>query len=199
MSEEKKELVLKPDFIIKLQGKEYVKYAGVLDLAHQKGIKSLVISCIQFPNSDNGNEAICQAVLESNDGQIFTDFGDASPKNTNKMIAPHVIRMASTRAKARVLRDFTNVGMTAIEELGDINENEPDVKLPHAKPNVESTKKAWSDNFDKILDILKKNSKDGSREEMAELWKEFSEKKVTHLTFDEQEEILKKMVGRFGE
>ena len=30
--------------------------------------------------------------------------------------------MASTRAKARCLRDFTNVGMTALEELGDLNE-----------------------------------------------------------------------------
>jgi hypothetical protein len=30
--------------------------------------------------------------------------------------------MASTRAKARCLRDMTNIGMTALEELGDFNE-----------------------------------------------------------------------------
>jgi hypothetical protein len=30
--------------------------------------------------------------------------------------------MASTRAKARCLRDLTNIGMTALEELGDITE-----------------------------------------------------------------------------
>jgi hypothetical protein len=66
-------------------------------------------------------EGICKAIVESQDGSEFTEVGDANPKNVNKQIAEHVLRMAATRAKARALRDFTNIGMTCLEELGDLD------------------------------------------------------------------------------
>lgn len=103
------------------QKKEFVVYAGLLDLAHQKGLKALIIEVVQFPTKDNGNEAICKAMLESRDCEEFIDYGDAGPGNVTSYIAPHLLRMASTRAKARVLRDFTNIGMTCLEELGDMD------------------------------------------------------------------------------
>ena len=105
-------------FLINLKGKDFVTYAGLLDLAHQQGLARLEVELIQHPNVENGNEAICRAIAESASGQIFSDWGDASPTNTNKMISAHLIRMASTRAKARALRDLTNIGITALEELG---------------------------------------------------------------------------------
>jgi hypothetical protein len=101
--------------------KEFVVYAGLLDLAHQKGLKALIIEVVQFPTKDNGKEAICKAMLESRDGEEFIDYGDAGPGNVTSYIVPHLLRMASTRAKARVLRDFTNIGMTCLEELGDMD------------------------------------------------------------------------------
>ena len=109
-------------FIKNIQGKDFVLFAGLLDLGHQKGISKLEVEAIQYPTKENGFEAITKAVLVARDGSVYSDVGDANPKNCNSMIAQHVLRMASTRGKARVLRDFTNVGMTALEELGEISD-----------------------------------------------------------------------------
>lgn len=103
-------------FIINLQGKSFVTYEGLLNLAHQEGLKSIEVEIIQIPSQENNMTAICQAVAYTEKGS-FQDIGDASPKSVNNALVPHLIRMASTRAKARALRDLTNVGMTAVEEL----------------------------------------------------------------------------------
>jgi hypothetical protein len=61
-------------------------------------------------------------LVVSSNGETFTDVGDANPENCNSRIAKHLLRMASTRAIARALRSFTNIGMTCLEELGDLND-----------------------------------------------------------------------------
>lgn len=114
----KPQINLDERYIKKLDGKEFVLYQGLLDLSHQKGLKKLSVQLLQFPSEDNGREAICLATAETHSGEIFSDIGDANPSNTDSSIAPHLIRMASTRAKARALRDLNNIGMTALEELG---------------------------------------------------------------------------------
>ncbi len=108
-------------FIINLQGKSFVTYEGLLDLAHQRDLKSLEVEIIQMPSSENNMTAICIATATTENSK-FQDIGDASPSSVNRALVPHLIRMASTRAKARVLRDLTNVGMTAVEELS-VEEN----------------------------------------------------------------------------
>ncbi|OZV10761.1 hypothetical protein CIW83_18240 [Tissierella sp. P1] len=111
-------------FIVDLKGKQFVTYEGLLDLAHQKGLLSMFVEIIQIPSKENDMTAICKATAKTENG-IFQDIGDAGPNSTNSMIKPHIIRMASTRAKARALRDLTNVGMTAIEELGEDEKTQP--------------------------------------------------------------------------
>ena len=71
---------------------------------------------------DNEQTAICKAHAKTAMGESFIDIGDANPTNCNYKVSRHLIRMASTRAKARCLRDLTNVGMTCLEELGDLDE-----------------------------------------------------------------------------
>jgi hypothetical protein len=109
-------------FMTNIKGKDFVLYAGVLDLATQKGLLKLEVGLLQYPTKENGNEAICHAVAEGKHGEVFADVGDANPSNCHSMIAKHLIRMASTRAKGRALRDMCNIGIACIEELADFDD-----------------------------------------------------------------------------
>ncbi len=134
------------NFIIDLQGKKFVTYEGLLDLAHQHNLNSIYVELLQIPNEKNNMTAICKATATT-DKSTFTDIGDASPKSVNANVAPHLIRIASTRAKARVLRDLTNIGMTALEEINtDEIENETNnidfyLEEPATQKQVETIKK----------------------------------------------------------
>ncbi len=113
---------LAEDFIKRIDGKDFVLYSGLLDLAHQGGLMRLEVELVQFPSKENDNTAICRATAVSRTGEVFVDYGDANSTNCNPKVAKHLIRMASTRAKGRALRDYTNIGITCLEELGDVNE-----------------------------------------------------------------------------
>jgi len=113
---------LEKKFIKTIEGKEFVLYAGLLDLSTQIGLSKIEVELIQIPAKENNNLAICRASAITKSGEQFIDYGDANPANCNARVSKHLIRMASTRAKARCLRDLTNVGITALEELGDLSE-----------------------------------------------------------------------------
>ncbi len=109
---------MREEYMIERQGKRFVLYAGLLEEAHARGLRSIETELLQIPVAENGEVAIARAIVRTEDGK-FTGIGDASPQNVGRMIAPHIIRMAETRAKARALRDAINVGVASIEELGD--------------------------------------------------------------------------------
>ena len=73
--------VLDEKFIITIKGREFVLYAGLLDLAHQKGLKGIQVEALQYPTKENGMEGICKAIVESKDGEEYIEIGDANPKN----------------------------------------------------------------------------------------------------------------------
>ena len=91
-------------------------------MATQCGLQKLECEILQFPNTGNSNTCICKAMATFENGKMFVDIGDANMTNCNPKVAKHLIRMASTRAKARVLRDATAIGITCLEELGDLND-----------------------------------------------------------------------------
>ena len=120
--EKPKQTTLDEKFIVNLHGKDFCIYEGVLNLAHKKKLKRLEVKLLQYPTEENNHEAICQAIAETESGAIFSDIGDASPRNVNSKIAPHIIRMASTRSKNRCLKDLVGIGISEIEGLSDFND-----------------------------------------------------------------------------
>lgn len=125
---------MREEFLITRQGRQYVLFAGLLDEAHARGLRSIETELLQVPEEANGMTAIVRARVEMEDGRTFSGLGDANPQNVGRSIAPHLIRMAETRAKARALRDAINVGVTAYEELGDEEVVEPQRSAGQGEP-----------------------------------------------------------------
>ena len=96
--------------------KEVVTYPGLLSKAHEEGLQRIATKLLQVPSDENGRMAIAKALVETTKGR-FEGIGDACPDNVSSFIAPHLIRMAETRAKARALRDAVNIGVVSFEEL----------------------------------------------------------------------------------
>jgi hypothetical protein len=126
---------MRDEFLINRHGKQYVLFAGLLDEAHNRGLHGIDTELIQVPDDSNNNVAVVKATVEMQDGRTFSGIGDASPENVGRSIAPHLIRMAETRAKARALRDAVNVGSTALEELSDGDDGGAPNELSRARGN----------------------------------------------------------------
>ena len=109
---------MKREFLVEHGGRTFALYAGLLDEAHEQGLKGITTELVQAPSDVNGLMAVCRATVVTERG-TFTGLGDACPTNVSRQMLPHLIRLAETRAKARALRDAVNVGVTALEELGE--------------------------------------------------------------------------------
>lgn len=122
------------------EGKQFALFRDLLHQAHQEGLSLLSTKLIQIPTEANQWTSIVQATVQTQKG-TFQGFGDASPGNVSPEVSPHYIRMAETRALARALRFATNVGMTALEELGGISDRilaDPPKEARHQEPSVSS-------------------------------------------------------------
>ena len=109
------------EHIIRIDGKPYVKYAGLLEAAHRSGLKDLQVKLIQSPNRDNGYTAVCEAtaVIKTRSREkTYIEIGDANPSSIgDSRLSVHAIRIAATRAKARALRDALRISICSVEEL----------------------------------------------------------------------------------
>ncbi len=108
---------LKPHLVY-LHGKPFVRFAGLLALAHTKGLVSLKARFI----SVTAELALAEAEATFADGTTYAECADATPQNVGKQVAAHFPRLALTRAKARCLRDALNIAECSLEELGEVQD-----------------------------------------------------------------------------
>ncbi len=131
---------MRKEFLVERQGRTFCLYAGLLDLATQQGLKTIRTELIQIPTDANNRVAICAATVTiERDGveRVFSGLGDAAPNNVAPAMQSCLLRMAETRAKARAMRDAVNIGIAALEELGD--EEQPDQEQRAARSTVSTT------------------------------------------------------------
>ncbi|HEY5868438.1 MAG TPA: hypothetical protein VI542_23240 [Candidatus Tectomicrobia bacterium] len=101
--------------VVMIQGRPFVRFAGLLQMAHARGLVALTAAW----TFNDGELSMAHAVATFADGTRFEEAGDASPSNVTRKVAVHFRRVALTRAKARALRDALGVDLVAVEELGD--------------------------------------------------------------------------------
>ena len=110
----------KPEnYIVKISGKDYMTYEGLLNKAHEKKEAFSMVVTEKWVSEDM-KMAWCMIRLTAAD-RTFDGFGSSTPENTGKMTQSHPVEMAHTRAKGRALRDYLNIGQAMAEELKDAN------------------------------------------------------------------------------
>ena len=116
------------------ESRDGIAYAELLKMAHEEGLRSIHTELLLQPSDENGRLCIVKAIVETERGH-YEGLGDADPGNVEDFLAPHLIRVAETRAKARALRDAVNVGVVSFEELDGVSLDRGSSPGPGASPS----------------------------------------------------------------
>jgi len=136
------EFGLRPDLghIIVMGDRPYVTKEGLIYYAQ----KSKLLAGIEVEIVERKqNFCLVKARVLTKDGGRYEAYGDADVNNTNRMITPHLIRMAETRAVNRALRIAFPIGLCSFEELAeqDIVDSTQEREVQEVHEEKEATKK----------------------------------------------------------
>ena len=98
-------------FLQQIQGQTFIKYAGLLQLAHNRGLQELRATWTL--NAEALSLAHAIAVFPFG---TFEECGDSTPES-GRRVGVHWRRMSLTRAKARCLRDGLGIDVCSLEEM----------------------------------------------------------------------------------
>lgn len=117
---------------------EYVNYEQLVDLLTERtgGRFNITVTLVEFDMEAEWAVAKCEITANFPPAELpegteentldahklvvnrtCSDYGDATQKNCASLTKDAFIRMASTRAKVRALRNILGIGATAIEEI----------------------------------------------------------------------------------
>ena len=166
-------------------GKEAVLYNGLLALAHEDERFGHIRAYVtQYPNKENGERCFARAEIYDKEGRLIgMEEADATPQNCGKMTAASFPRMACTRAKARALRDFLNIGMVCAEEVHMAWE--PEKASPKQIGTIKRLGKKYKISKQEMYEILEE---EGGVTEFNELTPEGADAVIKYLENYEAEE-----------
>jgi len=110
---------LVPSGVINLKGKRAPTTRGLIAIMHQFGVESIETETLE--HDPEKRRAVVRAVVTGSRG-TYSAHGDTSPDSVSKMISPHYLRMAETRAIGRALRWYLGVGEAVSDELTEAPE-----------------------------------------------------------------------------
>jgi hypothetical protein len=100
-------------YVVQIHGRPFVRYAGLLLMAHARGLQTIEARFV----SVSATLAVAEATATFTDGRRLTEASDATPENVGPQVKAHFARLALTRAKARALKDALGVDLCSLEEL----------------------------------------------------------------------------------
>jgi hypothetical protein len=112
------EFGLRPDLghIIVMGDRPYITKEGLIYYAQKSGqLAGIEVELVERTQ----NFCLIKATVKTKDGGKYEAYGDADKNNTNRMVTPHLIRMAETRAVNRALRVAFPIGLCSYEELAE--------------------------------------------------------------------------------
>jgi len=114
------EFGLRPDLghVIVMGDRPYVTKEGLIYYAQKsKQLAGIEVEIVEIERRQNF--CLVKARVLTKDGGKYEAYGDADVNNTNRMVTPHLIRMAETRAVNRALRIAFPIGLCSFEELAE--------------------------------------------------------------------------------
>lgn len=164
-------------YVKNMKGKDFVEYPGLLALAQvQEDYGHIEAYITQYPCAENKFTTFARAELFNKEGKrIGMEEADANVQNCNKMVGAHAPRMALTRAKGRLLRDYLGIDMVTKEE---IQLYEPDLADPKIIGKIKRAAKSGKISDDKLYKWLEEQT---GEEEFNDLIQQQAEEFLVYL------------------
>lgn len=107
-------------YITTIQGRKVVTSMGLVKLAHDNGLKSIIVLKSEY-DAEKGT-AFAHVQVELKNGKFEATAG-ANKNNLKQHMASYYVELADTRAMNRALRRGLNVDMVSAEELFEDDTN----------------------------------------------------------------------------